>query len=268
MYKSLIFLLLLAVSSKAQSIFTGLGARAEGMGNASAALADGWGIFHNPGGTAWAPASEAYVAYALNPRLQGANRMGAGALHRLAYGTAGLAVFRFGDQLYSESLVSASFANRLGIAALGARLNYLQYRAEGFGTNNTLTLDAGGIAELTPQLHVGAWIQNLNRPRLNQHGQHTPVKMAAGMAFAPTSQLTLAAALEKDLDHPVTWKSGLEYAAHKRVFIRSGFNLNPDAVFFGLGFLVKQMQFDYALQYNRYLPAVHQGSIKYKLTKP
>lgn len=265
MNKVFILLLCYAAGLQAQSVFTGLGARIEGMGNAAAALTDTWSIFHNPAGMAWTEKTSGIFTYAAAPQLEGADRLGAALLVPVSKGTAGLSVFRFGDDLYSESLVSASFANRLGLAGLGARLNYLQYRAEGFGTRGVITFDLGGIAELTPQLRLGARIQNLNRPVLNSDGDRAPVTMQAGIFFIPTDKLVVAAELFKDLDHPTTWKTGLEYAIHPRIFVRSGFNLKPNASFFGAGFIIRRIQFDYALQYNSYLRMIHQGSIVYNL---
>ncbi|MCS6973841.1 MAG: hypothetical protein NZM13_05090 [Cyclobacteriaceae bacterium] len=262
---SLLNFLCLVQVLHAQSVYTGLGARTEAMGNASAALTDGWSLFHNPAGMAWVQHPAVICTYAAYPLLEGADRLGAGTLFSLPVGTAGFTVFRFGDALYSESMISAAFANRLGLAGLGGRINYLQYRAEGFGTRGVFTLDLGGIAEITPQLRIGAGIRNINRPKLNNDGDRTPVIMQAGISFRPTEKFTLVTELFKDLDYPTSWKTGLEYAIHPRVFLRTGFNLKPNATFFGTGFLIRKIQFDYALQYNTFQRLVHQGSIVYHL---
>lgn len=265
MNKIFILLLCCAAGLRAQSVFTGLGARAEGMGNAAVALNDVWSIFHNPAGLAWTKQTAGLFACAVTPLLEGANRLGASVIMPASFGSGGISVFRFGDDLYSENLVSAAYANRLGPTGLGARLNYLQYRAEGFGTRSVITVDFGGITELTPQLRVGARIQNINRPKLNTDGDRAPVIMQAGISFTPTDKLIVTTELSKDLDHPTAWKAGLEYAIHPRVFVRSGFNLKPNASFFGAGFIIRKIQFDYGLQYNINLRMIHQGSIVYNL---
>ncbi len=252
---------ILALRVTAQSVYTGLGARAEGIGNASAALTDAYSTYHNPAGIAWATTYTACFAYSVAAALEGANRLGAAGLLPTKYGVAGITLFRFGDDLYSESLLGATFANRLGIASLGARVNYLQYRANGLGTHSVLTIDAGGVAELTPGLKIGAWIQNLNRPALVEQGNHTPVRMTVGLACSPADHVTLVAGLEKDLDNPTTLKCGLEYVLRNRVYLRSGFNLKPNAAFFGTGYTMRRLQFDYALQYNLYLRTVHSASV-------
>lgn len=267
MIKSLLLLnlLCLTISLNAQSVFTGLGARAESMGNAAAGLTDAWSVFHNPGGLAWTKKTAAIFSYSAAPLLEGADRMGAAVLVPVMQGAGGVSIFRFGDALYSESVASVSYANRLGLAGLGVKLNYLQYRTEGFGSHGVVTLDLGGIAELTPQLRVGARIQNINRPALNDDGDHAPVIMQAGICLTPTDKVVVVTELYKDLDHVTTWKAGLEYAIHPRVWLRSGFNIKPNASFFGAGFHIRKIQFDYALQYSTYLRLVHQGSVVYKL---
>lgn len=265
MSKIFVLLFFCTCFAQAQSVFTGLGARAEAMGNAAAGLADEWSMFHNPAGLAWLQHPAGIFAYSSAPLLEGANRLGAAVLMPALLGSAGVSVFRFGDALYSESLVSAAYANRLGLAGLGARLNYLQYRAEGFGTRGVVTLDLGGVAELTPQLRIGACIQNINRPALNREGDRAPVKMQTGIAFSPTDKLTIVTELSKDLEYATTWKAGLEYALHQRVYVRTGFNIKPNASFFGAGFIIRKVQFDYSLQYNTHLRVIHQGSIVYNL---
>lgn len=265
MNKVFILLLCCGYTVYAQSVFTGLGARSEGMGNAAVALHDVWSIFHNAAGLAWINQPAGIFSYGATPALEGADRFGSALLMPVSTGAAGISVFRFGDLLYSESLVSAAYANRLGLAGLGARLNYLQYRAEGFGTRGVVTFDLGGIAEFTPQLRIGARIQNLNRPVLNNDGDRAPVTMQTGVSFTPTDKLVVVTELFKDLDHPTTWKAGLEYAIHPRVFVRTGFNLKPNATFYGAGFIIRKIQFDYSLQYNINLRMIHQGSIVYNL---
>ncbi|MDZ7646337.1 MAG: hypothetical protein U5K54_03660 [Cytophagales bacterium] len=64
-------------------------------------------------------------------------------------------------------MVWLGFGNKFGIASLGVKANYIQYQADGFGTYGAVSIDFGGLAELTDQLSIGAYITNLNQAKLN-----------------------------------------------------------------------------------------------------
>lgn len=175
-------------------------------------------------------------------------------------------IYRFGDDLYNEHLISAGFASKFGLASLGAQVNYVQYSATGFGTKGVVTVNLGGIAELTPHLVIGAYVINLNQPEISSE-EKLPTKLVAGLGFKPIEKVFIALEIEKDLDFDPTWKTGIEYAFHKKFSARTGFNLHPNTGFFGLGFKTKKFLIDYAIQYNVQLGISHQATIGYQFAK-
>ncbi len=261
-----LLLLLVAVKTTAQSASTIIGARSASMGNASSTLIDEWSLFNNIGGLA--KVNETIVAFSLEakPALPGSSRMAASFSTPLKIGALGVGVFKFGDKLYSEQIITTGFSNKFGIASLGLKLNYIQYRAEGFGTKSALSISFGGIAEITDQLSIGAYIQNLNQPKLT-NDERVPVRLAAGLSFKPTEQILIITEIEKDIEHDPTVKAGMEYCILKKVFGRTGFNLNPEAAFFGVGFKGWRLKFDYAIQYSNTLNFAHQASASYRIEK-
>lgn len=152
-----ILLVLAALSTKVgntQSTSTLMGARATGMGYASSTMADEWSLFNNIGGLGKVNQRNVAFAYEASPALPGANRMAASLLSPTKIGSWGLGVFRFGDEVYSEHVASFGFGNQIGNTSLGAKVNYIQYRAEGFGMSTAFSLDFGGITQLTKQISV------------------------------------------------------------------------------------------------------------------
>ncbi len=249
-----------------QSVTTTIGARSAAIGNASSILSDEWSLLNNIGGLA--KIKETYTAFTFDarPALPGSSRMAAAFSTPLKIGVIGIGVFKFGDNLYSEQILTTGFSNKFGIASLGIKLNYIQYRAEGFGTKNALSISVGGIADITPQLSIGAYIQNLNQPKLN-NGERVPTRLAVGLSFKPTEQVLLVTEIEKDLLYDPIIKAGIEYSILKKVYARTGFNLNPETAFFGLGFKGWRLKFDYAIQYNNSLNFSHQASACYRIDK-
>lgn len=251
----------------AQSSSTLLGARAAGMGYASATNQNEWSIFNNIAGLATLKERTAAISYDLRPALPGANRMGALIALPFSFGVTGLGIFRFGNNIYSEQLISLSFANKIEKTSLGGSFNYIQYKAEGFGTHSAIGLNLGGITQLTPTLAIGAWIQNLNQPRINfTNKEKAPVKLLAAVSFKPIETFCVVTEIEKDLIYKAIWKTGMEYIIHKKFFARAGFNVNPNALFVGLGMHSWRIKIDYALQSFTQLGASHQASASYRLS--
>ena len=244
-----------------------MGARAAGMGYASSTLRDEWSFFGNAAGLA--TTKNFIVASAYDARaLPGGNRLGLADIMPIKIGVLAAGVFRFGDDVYSEQFIQAAWAHQIGKTALGVRFNYLQYRTVGFGTHGLVGIHLGGITQLTKQISIGAWIQNLNMPKIKFNDKETaPVKLIASLGFKPTEKFVLNAEVEKDILYKPLWKVGMEYQVHKKFFARSGFNLNPGAVFFGIGFQSWRVKIDYALQSFTALGPSHQASASYRINK-
>lgn len=261
-----LLVLLLVENAFGQSASSTIGARAAALGNSSSLLTDEWSLLNNIGGLAKVKDTNAAFSFEAKPALPGSSRMGATFSTPLKIGAVGVGVFKFGDKFYSEQILTTGFSNQFGIASLGLKLNYIQYRAEGFGTKSALSISVGGIAEITPQVSVGAYIQNLNQPKLI-NGERVPTRLAVGLSFKPTEQLLLITEVEKDIAYYPIVKAGMEYCVHKKIFARTGFNLNPEAAFFGIGFKGWRLKFDYAIQYNNSLNFAQQASACYRIEK-
>jgi hypothetical protein len=253
----------------AQSASLQMGARAHGMANASSCLSDVWSLNNNIAGLAKTDGATAAFSYHSIPSIKFFNRMAAVFAIPVNPGVAGVSVFRFGDDLYNEQIFSLGFANTFGLASLGLKLNYVQYHAEGMGTHSAVTVSFGGVATLTPKVLFGAHIVNINQPIINElTEERIPTTLVAGMAFNPSQKLILTSEIEKDLEHSPIWKTGLEYKIFKKIAFRTGFNLNPESGFFGLGFNARKFDLDYALQFNGPLGLSHQATVTYQFKKP
>jgi hypothetical protein len=207
----------------------------------------------------------AAAAYEIRAQLQNANRMAFAFNAPIKWGVASVGIFRFGDDLYNEQILSTGFGNKFGIASLGFKANYIQYQASGFGTHSAVSLDFGGLAQLTDQLSIGAYITNLNQAKISTDydSERLPTRLTAGLTFKPKENLFITTEIDKDIDYEATWRTGLEYSFKEKFFVRTGFNMNPQAGFFGLGIKKKRVKADYALQFSSLLGASHQASASY-----
>jgi hypothetical protein len=246
-----------------------MGARAMGLGNASACLADEWSVFNNPGGLAAIEKSTLAFSQNSHPSFKPFNRSAAVFAFPVGAGVAGLGCFRFGDDLYNEQLVSAAFSNKFGIASIGLKVSYVQYNAKTFGSKGVFTVSFGGIAYLTKTLSIGAHITNIHQPVIYKADEEekVPARLATAVLLKASDKVFFITELEKDLDEKMCFKTGVEYNVHEKFFVRTGFDLAPDAAFFGLGFKPRRIAIDYAMQYDFNLGLNHQATAAFKFSR-
>lgn len=243
-----------------------MGARSAGIGYSVATLADGWSLMNNVGGLGRVKSVSLVTGYETKPALPGSDRFAAAFATPFKFGTFGVGAFRFGDDIYNEQMVTVGFGNQFGLASLGLKINYIQFKAEGFGTKSVVAVNFGGVADITPQILVGAYITNINQPQLADD-ENLPTKLSTGIQFKADPNLILVAEIEKDLKYSPTIKGGFEYTIHKKVLARSGFNINPNAAFAGIGYKLYRFQIDYGIAWNTNTRLAHQMSVNFNLSK-
>ncbi|GHM99041.1 hypothetical protein WSM22_05310 [Cytophagales bacterium WSM2-2] len=242
-----------------------MGARVAGMGYASSCVvSDEWSLFNNVGGLAKVNRASSAFAYEMRPSLVGASRMAAGIAIPVHIGTMGLGIFKFGDNIYSEQQASMAFGNSIGNTSLGIKANYIQYQADGYGIISAVSFDFGGITQLTSQLSIGAYINNITRSTLRgADDQYLPSLMVVGAGFRPSEKILIVTEVSKDLDYAITSRTGFEYTVYKKVFFRTGFNINPNTGYGGLGILKGNLKLDFSFQYNQLTGLAYQSSASY-----
>ena len=77
----------------------------------------------------------------------------------------------------------------------------------------------------------------------------------------------MAVEVAKSLDYRATWKTGIEYQPLKKFTVRSGFNLYPNALFFGTGFSTKKIKINYAIEHTIITGVSHEASVGYHFAK-
>lgn len=243
-----------------------MGGRAAGIGYATSTLTDEWAVTNNIGGLAHIEKLTFGFAFEALPVLPGSDRMNALAALPVAHGAAGISFFKFGNDLYNEHIISAGYSNSFGNTSLGIRTNYVQYRAEGFGTRGYLTIDFGGVTKLSEQVFLGAFIKNINQPKISDiDDERVPVQMIFGIRYQPARHINIMAEVDKTLSFDLTWRGGLEIYVYKKICFRTGFNLHPNAAFFGTGYQSQKLKIDYAIQFLDLLSTGHQISASYMI---
>lgn len=241
-----------------------MGARSAAIGGASITLGDEWSVFNNIGGLAQFKEKSIFTSFKNKYAIAEFTSLALGATYPLAGGTAGLGVFRFGDDLYNEQRLNLGFSNQFGIVSLGLNVSYYQLNIESAGSRKTLMIDFGGRAELTKQLYFGAHVSNLNQAKLSTvTDERIPTIMKTGFSYRPSNELMINAEVEKEVDQDAVLRLGLEYQILHNLSLRTGFRNQPFESSFGLGFYPGKLKADYSYNNNPDLGGIHEISLSY-----
>ncbi|HRW68216.1 hypothetical protein [Lentimicrobium sp.] len=243
------------------------GSRSAALGTASVALNDIWSAFNNQAGLARLSDASAAVYYENRFLLKELGyKAGAFALPVKA-GTIGLSFGHFGYSAYNESKIGLAFAKAFGKhIAFGLQLDYNMARlAESYGNRNFITFEAGVLANITPQLAIGAHIYNPVSAKLSEfNDERAPVIFRLGAAYEITPKFLLTAETEKDINHEANFKAGIEYKLIPMLHLRGGISTNPASNAFGVGIFAGDFVIDISTSYHYVLGFSPQASIAYK----
>ncbi|MDW3210792.1 MAG: hypothetical protein R8N23_13030 [Reichenbachiella sp.] len=241
-----------------------MGARSAAIGGSSITLGDEWALFNNIGGLAHFQEKSIFTSFKNKYGISEFTSLALGGTYPVLGGTAGLGMFRFGDDLYNEQRLNLGFSNQFGIVSLGLNVSYYQLNIEGAGSRKTAMIDFGGRAQLTEQLFFGAHVSNLNQAKLSTiSDERIPTIMKTGLSYRPSQDLMINTEVEKEIDQEAVLKLGLEYKILDNLSLRTGFNTKPFESSFGLGFYPGKLKADYSYNNNPDLGGIHEISIGY-----
>lgn len=243
-----------AINIHAQDVLSNGGARNEALGGLSAVTKDEWALWRNPAGL---DKIRMPVISMSVRQLRGVRVLTRSALlgfHTKA-GSFAAGISSFGDDIYNESAASLGFAHHLGNTSFGIRADVFQLHVDHF-IRRTFGVTVGTMISLGSRVSLGAMAKNVNLPEWAR-GQPLPVVLSAAVLFKPSEAFSLAAELEKNTDFDPTVKGGVEYSMKDKFFLRTGFNLFPNAAFGGFGLRWWRLRFDYSMRFG-YLPGLTQ----------
>lgn len=238
------------------------------MGYAVATLVHPFGTYFNPASLGNLEYSCFSASYNKKFYIDGFDQLTLSAVHPFNRFTIGLSAFQFGDDLYHEQSLSLSLANKLGLASLGIRTNYQVIYIENYGSKGIITIDFGGIAQLTPNFSFGAYIRNINQNKFSESTDLGVINLNAGLQYQPLKAIILAIESEKSIDTPAIFKAGLAYEIHERITLRTGINTQPLRNYAGAGFANGKLKIDYSVSYQTILGLDHQLSLILLVSKP
>lgn len=247
------------------------GARVGGLGEITTNLNDGYSLFFNP-----AEITHQHQAILVSSYE---NRFFIPELSTTSIGTilplkkhmaAGIGFLRFGGDLYHEQLMSFSFGHEIDKTGIGLRADIFQSQAIDQHPFYTIFLNVGGITQVHPHVSCSAYISQLS-PSLftkQNQGDYT-TSMVLGIAYKPYASILILTELEKQIQHPSTFRVATEYNPVSYFFIRLGMCQSPFYFSGGCGIHGKHLAIDISSIYHfsSSLGFVHQLSLIYQWKK-
>lgn len=240
------FLLLLLIPS---SIFASnenylAGARSNSMGKSSIALIDKWAGFNNQAILGRLDKISAGVYYENRFEVKELSTKAFHLNFPSEFGTFGVTYTQFGFNLYKETKIGISYSRALG-KHIWAGLQFDQIRKDiniENGSQSKYTFEAGILAEIFPNILLGFHVFNPSQAKFStlEYEDKIPCIARLGISWQLSKQAIITSEVEKELNHGMRTKFGMEYKITERLFFRAGVHNHPNSVSLGLGISFKQ----------------------------
>ncbi len=240
------------------------GAKQISLSYSDVALTDDvFGLFNNPASLAKINWREAGVYY--SPAPFGLTELANGFVaynEPFSFGSISLGGMSYGFELYKENKILVGFSyNYLDKFFAGVVLNYHTVSIKNYGNANAFYLNIGGIVPITNNVSWGFSIQNINRATFGKEKDQIPTIYKTGFSFSVVSNISLNAAMEKDLLQDASIMFGINYDIIRYLSIRFGLSNEPSRFTAGLGLNYSNFTLDYAVFTHPDLGLTHQAGL-------
>ncbi len=224
---------------------------------------DVFGLFNNPASLAKINLRQAGVYY--SPAPFGFTEMANGYIaynEPFNWGSLAVGGMSYGFELYKENkiLVGSSY-NYKDKFLIGITLNYHSVNIKNYGSANSFYFNVGGIVPISDFISWGFSVHNLNRATLGKEKDQIPTVLKTGFNFSAIENISLNAAIEKDILQETSLLFGINYDIIKYISLRTGFSNEPSRFTAGIGINYSFFTLDYAVFTHPDLGLTHQAGL-------
>jgi hypothetical protein len=234
-----------------------MGSRSHSLGNASVAIDDIWAYHHNPANLVSVKKLGFGLSYENRFLLKELQSQGFVVALPLKVGVISFGLQSFGFKNFRTNRLGVGYSMKLAeFLSCGVQLNYHQVRlTDAYGRKDALTAELGLKANITDNWKVAFSVFNLTRTKISEFGEdRLTTLMRLGTQYTFSEKVMLVAELEKNIEFPVRFKTGIEYSPIRKLFLRGGFATQPIELSAGLGYRFKeQFQLDIGSAYHQIL---------------
>ena len=224
-----------------------MGAREEGLSEATSALqADRWALFGNPANLA-----EHDEAAFFAMRHFGFSELTDYAFEMNIPSTllsVGLGIHTFGFRLFRQSDFRFGFSKKIQFLHVGLVIKYIRYSfPQPYGSAGAFGVNIGISIQMLHGLWLGTRANNINRPEIGKAREPLPQALSIGLAYHLSPKALYLIECYKDIDFPVSVRSGIEVEPVRVLSFRVGIKSYPESFSAGLGIHRKKMNLNIAM---------------------
>lgn len=236
------------------------GGRSAALGGVSVCEQSLWALQNNPAGLATLQGWHLGLYYENQWMLrETAFKSGGLAKGIPRIGCFGVSVCQYGWSQFSNNKFGIAYARDFGPRLrLGIQADWLLlHLGEGYANCSAPGFELGIQSQITEKLLIGAYVFNpLNNRLKTLNNDALPIVMRLGLAYQFAENFTGQLEIEKNSQNTdIRLGGGMEYLVFKRFFLRAGAQYNPNIISFGVGYILKNVQFDVAAQMHQMLGA-------------
>lgn len=239
MFKHLFFALAMLLPYSAIAQHTAkphAGARGLSTANSNLLHQDVHSLYSNPAGLAYINSWQATGSVFNRFLLEELKTVSVGVASPLSAGGIGLKLSSYGFQQYREQQIGLAYGRQLfENFSIGASFDWWATRILEYGKSSSLTIELGMQYEVSKQISMGMHLYNPVRAEIVE-GETLPTFIAIGLNYQPATYLVWSASIEQSSHGGTSVKTGLEYMAQEKVWLRCGVQTNPVQWNMGVGY--------------------------------
>lgn len=237
------------------------GSKQISLSHSDIALAsDAYALFNNPAGLAQQNWREIGIYYSPSPF--GINKLANGSVvyhEPTRFGSVAIAYTNYGFELYKENNLFVSYSKMLFKNFFaGVTISYKNISIKNYGSDNSFTFLIGGLTYLTNKLRIGFVVDNITRASFGNKDNQIPMAFGFGMSYSLIPELSINAALQKEIDFNSSIRIGIDYQIIKYLNLRIGAMNEPSSFSAGIGINYSIFEIDYAIFNHQDLGFTHQ----------
>ena len=158
----------------------------------------------------------------------------------------------FGYKNYNESQLGLAYARSLGTKLdIGIKFNYYSFRIPGYQNSDAVNFEAGAIAHLTDQLHVGIHFYNPIGGKLSKTDNEKLGSIYKfGVGYEAGENFIISAEIVKQEDFSVNVNAGVQYNFARQFFARMGISSENEIPYAGAGVIWNNLRLDVSASYH------------------
>lgn len=245
------------------------GARSLALSHAYTSISDTWSVFHNQAGIADINQFSTCIHYESRFQIEELALTSGAIILPIRFGSFGLSFSQFGKGTFKESKFGLAFSKTLAQQLkAGIQLDYFSSRfpenSQKFGFT---TFEAGLIYSSNEKLFLGVHVFNpISNGITTVFGkQNSPFVLRFGGHFRFTRMVLAIFEMQKNTEHPVLVKSGIEFSPVENLALRFGVSGKPINYTFGLGYNFNNISTDIGFSYHGNLGLTPSVSLQFQL---